>query len=84
MDLQPTDSHVLHPGEQRRLSAQNAAVLARLQRGPATRKELQDIAPNVTARISDLRTAGYRIPKPVEDKTTGWSVYRLVPEGSLF
>ncbi len=73
----PHDTHVTEPAEVRRLSAQNQRVLARLQQGPASRVELQWLACNPTARISDLRAAGYRIPPPVEDRATGVSVYRL-------
>lgn len=67
----PADSHITSPADIRRLSDQNQRVLARLQRGPATRHELQALASNITARISDLREAGYDIPTPVR------SVYRL-------
>jgi hypothetical protein len=67
----PRDSHILQAGDVKRLSEQNQRVLARLQRGPAHRRELQDIACNITARITDLRDAGYTIPTPVK------SVYRL-------
>ena len=67
----PADSHIIQPGDIRRLSDQNQRVLARLERGPATRHELQAIASNITGRISDLRAAGYDIPKPVH------SLYRL-------
>lgn len=73
----PRDSNVVEPCEVRRLTAQNAAILAALQSGPKSRKALADIACNVTARISDLRKAGYVIPPPVEDRLTGQSIYRL-------
>ena len=73
----PSDSFVTAPEEIRRLSDQNQRVLARLQRGPASRHELQQIASNITARISDLREAGYGIPTPVR------SVYRLATKDVL-
>lgn len=73
----PTDSHVVEPCEVKRLTAQNARILAALQGGPKSRKALADIACNVTARISDLRKAGYVIPPPVEDRLSGQSIYRL-------
>lgn len=80
LDLQARDSFVTEPAEIRRLTGQNAAILKRLQQGPATRRELQDIACNVTARVSDLRKAGYVIPPPTEDRSSGLAVYRMERE----
>ena len=76
-ELMPRDTHVTEPCEIRRLSAQNAAILARLQRCPASNRELVEIAINFRARISDLRAAGYNIPAPVEDRASGVAWYRL-------
>ena len=75
------DSHVTDVPEQRRLSGQNAAVLARLRRGRATRRELTDIALNVTARVSDLRK--YLRPmgesvEVIEEHQNGLTVYAIV------
>jgi hypothetical protein len=75
--LQPTDSHVINPQEVRRLTGQNAAILARLQRGPASRWQLQNIACNPTARVSDLRKAGYVVR--CAENAEGHSVYTLIP-----
>ena len=75
-----TDSHVTDPGEQARLSAQSARILARLEQGPATRRELTDIALNVTARISDLRAAGY-VVRVIERNRSGRTVYALEAQG---
>ena len=75
-DLYPRDSHVLEPDEIHRLDASARKVLARLQQGRATRRELSEIALNVTARISDLRKAGYN-PVCVEKHKCGRTVYEL-------
>lgn len=50
-----------------RLSAQCAAILQRLLRGPATSVELSNIACKYTGRISDLRARGHRIVATRED-----------------
>lgn len=47
--------------DRKRLSGQNAAVLARLRQGPATNAELAGISLKYTSRISDLRDAGFVI-----------------------
>lgn len=44
-----------------RLSGQNIAILARLERGPAYNDELAAIALKYTSRISDLRAAGHKV-----------------------
>lgn len=62
---------------QPRLSRQNQAVLARLQRGPATNRELAEIALKYTGRISELRDAGYDVVLVSEDRKTGLAVYEL-------
>lgn len=66
--------------ERRRLSAQCAAILARLEQGPATNGELAAVALKYTSRLSDLRAAGYRIEAGPRDHRTGVVVYRLVGE----
>ncbi len=76
-DVLPHDTHVNQQAEVRRLTGQNATILAWLKHGPVTARELAAISLNYRARISDLRAAGYSIPPPVEDRTTGVSVYRL-------
>jgi hypothetical protein len=75
-DLQPRDSHVTDPAELRRLTGQSAAILARLQRGPATARELSALSLKYTSRISDLRKAGYDV-RCREDAETGVSTYTL-------
>lgn len=44
-----------------RLTGQNAAILARLQQGPATTDELSRYARKYTSRLSDIRAAGHVI-----------------------
>lgn len=65
-DLPPTDPNV-RPADVKRLTGQNAAVLARLRAGPATNAELAAIALKYTSRISDLRRAGFTV---IEDDGT--------------
>lgn len=77
--IQPVDSHVTSPTEQRRLSAQSLAILQRLSQGPATARELAAIALNYRARCSDLRHAGFAIQCDY-DPLTGASVYRRETE----
>ena len=60
-----------------RLSRQCAAILARLEQGPATNDELSRIARKYTGRISDLRHAGYDVRCTSQDRTTGLAVYEL-------
>ena len=69
------DSFVTAPAEVRRLSAESAKVLARLEQGPVTRRELNGLTINPTARISDLRQAGYQVI--CDEQPSGASVYRL-------
>ena len=79
----PTGAPIVpcHPSvpaeESPRLSSQNAAILARLQRGPATNTELAAIALKYTSRISDLRDAGYDVFVLSRDRMTGVVVYVL-------
>ncbi len=56
----PTDHHVTS-ADTPRLTGQNASILERLKRGPATNRELAGISLKYTSRVSDLRAAGYRI-----------------------
>lgn len=50
-----------------RLSAQSAAILARLRQGPATNIELREIAWRYPARVGDLKEAGFRITSRKQD-----------------
>jgi len=59
------------------ISMQRTAILARLQRGPATGAQLQAEcnAPDPTARIHELRTEGH-------DIATHW-IDQVNPDGSV-
>jgi hypothetical protein len=59
--LAPRDPNA-DPRDVPRLTGQNAAILARLQRGPATSGELAALSLKYSGRVSDLRAAGYTIP----------------------
>jgi hypothetical protein len=65
--------------ERRRLSAQCAAVLARLECGPATNRDLALISLKYTSRISDLRQAGYNVQVIARNARTGLTTYQLKP-----
>jgi hypothetical protein len=54
------DPHV-QPQDERRLTGQNATILALLRMGSCTNIELSRVSLKYTGRISDLRAAGYRI-----------------------
>lgn len=71
-------SPTLSRPERKRLSRQNSEILARLEQGPATRRELTEIALNVTARVSELRRHGYNVQVIERDYDSGRTVYALV------
>ena len=73
-NITPRDTHVLRE-DAPRLKGQNAAILERLRRGPATNDELIRISRKYTSRTSDLRKAGYRIT--CERLEGGLTLYRL-------
>jgi len=73
--IPPTDPQV-ELIETPRLRGQNAAILERLQQGPATNRELSGLSLKYTSRISDLRAAGYTVDCS-QDKATGLNVYTL-------
>lgn len=74
----PTDPHV-DPSDVSRLTGQNAAILARLERGPATNDELSRISRKYTSRISDVRAWLLRHGKTItcEHGTGGLNTYRI-------
>jgi len=63
---------------QRRLNKQCQAILSRLREGPATNRELANIALKYTSRVSDLRDAGHTIR--CTRKRGGLTVYTLEGE----
>lgn len=75
--IAPRDRHVAAE-EKPRLSGQNQAILDILQRRRATNKELGAISLKYTARISDIRKAGYDIRVVSHDRKSGLVVYELV------
>jgi hypothetical protein len=60
-----------------KLSRQCLAILERLQAGPATNRELAEIALKYTGRLSELRQAGYGVQVLTHDKRSGLVTYRL-------
>jgi hypothetical protein len=80
--IQPRDSHVTDADEQKRLSGQTAALIARLRRGPAARADLAKLAPNITARVSDarahLRPKGESVEVIERNRKTGYTLYAIV------
>ncbi len=78
--IMPRDPRVIAV-EAVRLSRQSREILDRLERGPATNKELAGIALKYTSRTSDLRLAGYDVRVIERDHKTGLAVYALFREG---
>ena len=76
------DSHVTDAPEQARLSGQSARILARLEQGPATNRELAEISLKYTSRVSDVRhylkDKGRNVKVIDRDHVTGRTVYGLV------
>jgi hypothetical protein len=70
-------SPTLERRERRRLSKQNAEILARLQRGSASNSELAEMALNYRARISELRQAGFNVECFDRNRETGYARYRI-------
>ena len=64
-----------------RLSRQANAILARLKVGRATRRELTELALNPTARLSEIRQAGYDVQVIEWDHVSGRTVYQLFEPG---
>lgn len=57
--------------------SQKDRILARLQRGPATNRDLNQIAFRYSARIAELRDEGHHITwTPVKNRP-GFTLYRL-------
>jgi len=60
-----------------RLNRQQDAIIERLRKGPATNAELVQIAIRFTARIHELRKAGYDIEIVKKDHESGLVWYAL-------
>ena len=74
LEFNPTAPEAAKP----RLGRQQRAILERLRRGPATNTELSQIAQRFSARIGELRDAGYDIRRTHDDHERGVYVYELV------
>jgi hypothetical protein len=68
------------PVEAVRLSKQSEEILERLRQGPATNVELACIGIRYSARIGELRSAGYQVEITHRNRSTGVNVYRLKGE----
>ena len=66
-----------------RLSRHASLILERLQRGPASNRELAAISLKYTGRISDLRANGYAVECFNHDYKTGEAWYRLAEGAPL-
>lgn len=76
MDIAPRDPHVPEV-EKKRLTGQNAAILARLKTGLVSNTELATMALKYTSRLSDIRAAGHRVRVTHRDHLTGVVWYGL-------
>ena len=57
--------------------SQKERILARLRKGPATNRELNDIAFRYSARISELRDEGHAIAWRAVKGRPGLTLYHL-------
>ena len=57
--------------------SQKERILARLRKGPATNRELNEIAFRYSARISELRDEGHNIAWRAAKDRPGLTIYRL-------
>lgn len=78
--VQPVDPN-LDVSATARVSRQSAEILARLQRGRASNRELVGIAQRFGARIHDLRTAGHDVRIVEREHESGEVWYGLFEEG---
>jgi hypothetical protein len=74
-EIRPTGRH--QGTQAKRLSSYRQQILARLQRGPATNRELNEICLRYSARIKELRDAGHGIRIIHREQCTGKVVYAL-------
>jgi hypothetical protein len=64
-----------------RASTHRAKILDLLKQGSVTNFELAEICIRYSARIHELRQAGYEIETGLVNRDTGLSVYRLKEQG---
>ena len=74
LEFNPTVPDAAKP----RLGRQQQAILDRLRKGPATNNDLCQIAQRFSARIEELRKAGYDIRRTHDDDRRGVYIYELV------
>lgn len=81
--LLPIDPNV-HASDVDRLTGQNAAILQRLERGPAFNDELARISIKYTSRISDVRRYLHPSGRTIqcERREGGRNLYRIVQQGA--
>jgi hypothetical protein len=63
-----------------RLSAHCETILGMLREGPVSNVEIAKVSKNHTARISNLRKAGYIIKCKFIDKKSGLTEYTLLKQ----
>lgn len=73
----PVYDPIVPPIAHKRLNGHSKQILEWLKQRPATGKELCVITHRFSARIMDLRRAGYVIQTEIDD-TTGKSIFRLI------
>lgn len=66
-----------------RLSNHNETILSLLRKGPVTNVEIAKISKNHTARISNIRKAGYDVRCKFLDRKSGLTEYRLIDTSTL-
>lgn len=72
------DPQVRDTVEAPRLSTQCQKILDRLKAGPATNRELAEIALKYTGRLSDLRASGFSVAVMSRDRASGLTWYHLI------
>ena len=77
LDYESTPASAVTTADAKRFSRQCAAILARLEHGPASNVELAAISIKYTGRISDLRKRGVRILCDRGEGGVNW--YRIEP-----
>lgn len=77
MSVSPVQTFGREPAERQRLSRQCQAILERLRMGPASNRDLAQIALKYTGRLSEIKDAGYRVACYDQNRVTGLAWYRL-------
>ena len=77
----PAPNATVPPAAVPRVSAQSVRIIERLRQGRATNAELAGISLKYTARVSDIRAAGYDVRCVEHDRATGVAWYALFENG---